>query len=85
MKALTKEIMTKVFSAEISAGIQLNVGYTGSTHSSDASTFDEHDYVINKAIAQNKSTNKLEKASEMSPGNPARMMSSKETWKKTCK
>ena len=75
--------MTKVFLAEINVCIQLNDGDTGSAHSSNSSTFDEHNYVINKAIAQNKGPHKLEKASEMSPGNPARMMSNKESQNKT--
>ena len=46
--------------------------------SSSRSTIDEHDYIINQAISNNKGGNKVHKASEMSPGNPARMMSSKE-------
>ena len=65
MKALTREIMTEIFIAEISTGIQLNNGDI--VHSSDVGA------------------NELEKTSEMSPDNPARMMSSKETWNKTCK
>ena len=37
-----------------------------------------HDYCINQARSRNKGDSKLEKASEVSPGYPARAMSSRE-------
>lgn len=46
MKALTREIMSEVFAAKISVGKPMNDGDT--VQSSDASTFNKHDYIINK-------------------------------------
>lgn len=46
--------------------------------STDSNDTTDPYYLINQARSQNKSDNKLEKASEIFPGHPARVMSSRE-------